>query len=109
MVDEDHLHAAPGLVPARVAELVFHGALDEVEVGRAVAAAEGVRQALGEVALFREEEEKGIPIREKDVHFKRDGNRMQISVTYNETVTAPFYTKTYRFASSYSGIYEPRC
>jgi hypothetical protein len=58
--------------------------------------------------IMRVVEEKKIPITEKDIKFKRDGNQMRISVEYSTTVTAPFYTKTYQFASNYSGVYEPR-
>ena len=58
--------------------------------------------------IMRGVEEKKIPVTEKDIHFKRDGNQLRISVAYSTTVTAPFYTKTYQFASNYSGLYDPR-
>lgn len=58
--------------------------------------------------ILRVVEEKSIPITEKDIKFKREKNQMRISVAYSTTVTAPFYTKTYQFASSHAGVYEPR-
>ncbi len=63
-------------------------------------------EMLGEI--LRVIEEKRIPLTAKDVRFKRDGNRIRISVAYDQTVAAPFYSKTYHFESSHGGIYEPR-
>lgn len=58
--------------------------------------------------IMRVVEEQRIPLTTKDIHFHRDGSRMRISVRYETTVATPFYTKTYRFGSSHSGVYDPK-
>jgi hypothetical protein len=58
--------------------------------------------------ILRVVEEKQIPISAKDIQFRLDGNKMRISVSYRTTVSMPYYTKTYTFASSHVGVYEPK-
>jgi hypothetical protein len=58
--------------------------------------------------IMRVIEEKSIPLTAKDVHFRRDGARMTISVKYATTVSMPYYSKTYQFESKHTGIYDPR-
>ncbi len=58
--------------------------------------------------IMRVVEEKKIPISQKDIQFRKDGNKMRIAVSYRTTVSTPFYTKTYTFSSAHMGVYEQR-
>ncbi len=58
--------------------------------------------------ILRVVEEKQIPVSAKEIQFRRDGNKMRISVAYRTTVSTPFYTKTYAFLSAHVGVYEER-
>lgn len=60
--------------------------------------------------IMRVVDEKKIPIEAKQIHFKRekDGKKMRISVAYEQTVSVPFYTRTYAFKSEHSGVYDPK-
>jgi hypothetical protein len=58
--------------------------------------------------IMRIVDERNIPIEAKEIRFKRDGKKMKISVAYEQTVTVPFYSKTYAFKSEHTGIYDPK-
>ena len=58
--------------------------------------------------IMRIVDEKNIPIEAKQIRFKKDGKKMRISVAYEQTVSVPFYTKTYAFTSQHTGIYDPK-
>ena len=58
--------------------------------------------------IMRVVDEKKIPISQKDIRFRIDGDKMRISVAYSTTVSTPFYSKTYAFSSAHMGVYEPR-
>ena len=60
--------------------------------------------------IMRVVDEKHIPIDAKEIRFKREkeGKKMRITCSYEQTVSVPFYTRTYAFQSDYSGVYDPK-